>query len=97
MFYLILNLFFSFLTIVMTGVMLFTFRKPRRITFFSSSLSALISLIIPVIFLVINNSALGNVWLRANGEGSGPAGLTELPTHDWAGFGTPRYFNETRL
>ena len=53
MFYLILNLFFSFLTIVMTGVMLFTFRKPRRITFFSSLLSVLISLIMPVIFLVI--------------------------------------------
>ena len=41
---------------------------------------------IPVIFLVINNSALGNVWLRASQEGPGPAGLTELPTHDWAGF-----------
>ncbi|MGD0217677.1 MAG: thiamine pyrophosphate-binding protein [Desulfobaccales bacterium] len=41
---------------------------------------------IPVIFLVINNSALGNVWLRASREGPGPAGLTELPTHDWAGF-----------
>jgi acetolactate synthase-1/2/3 large subunit len=41
---------------------------------------------IPVIFLVINNSALGNVWLRAQQEGPGPAALTELPTHDWAGF-----------
>lgn len=41
---------------------------------------------IPVVFLVINNSALGNVWLRASQEGPGPAGLTELPTHDWAGF-----------
>ncbi len=41
---------------------------------------------IPVIFLVINNSALGNVWLRASQLGPGPAGLTELPTHDWAGF-----------
>jgi acetolactate synthase-1/2/3 large subunit len=41
---------------------------------------------IPVIFLVINNSALGNVWLRASQEGPGPAGLAELPTHDWAGF-----------
>jgi len=41
---------------------------------------------IPVIFVVINNSALGNVWLRARKEGPGPASLTELPTHDWAGF-----------
>jgi acetolactate synthase I/II/III large subunit len=41
---------------------------------------------IPVIFLVINNSALGNVWLRARQEGPGPASLTELPTHDWAGL-----------
>ena len=41
---------------------------------------------IPVIFLVINNSALGNVWLRARKEGPGPAALAELPTHDWAGF-----------
>jgi acetolactate synthase-1/2/3 large subunit len=41
---------------------------------------------IPVIFLVINNSALGNVWLRASRQGPGPAGLTELPTRDWAGF-----------
>ncbi|MGO9579815.1 MAG: thiamine pyrophosphate-dependent enzyme, partial [Desulfobaccales bacterium] len=41
---------------------------------------------LPVIFLVINNSALGNVWLRAHREGPGPAALAELPTHDWAGF-----------
>jgi acetolactate synthase-1/2/3 large subunit len=41
---------------------------------------------IPVIFVVINNGALGNVWLRAAKEGPGPAALTELPVHDWAGF-----------
>jgi acetolactate synthase-1/2/3 large subunit len=41
---------------------------------------------IPVIFLVINNSALGNVWLRASRQGPGPAALTELPTRDWSGF-----------
>ena len=41
---------------------------------------------IPVIFLVINNSALGNVWLRASRQGPGPANLTELPTRDWSGF-----------
>ena len=37
-----------------------------------------------VIFVVINNSALGNVWLRARQLGPGPMALTELPTHDWA-------------
>jgi len=41
---------------------------------------------IAAIFLVINNAALGNVWLRAIKEGSGPAALTEIPLHDWAGF-----------
>lgn len=41
---------------------------------------------ISVIFVVLNNSALGNVWLRAHQLGPGPAALTEIPTHDWAGF-----------
>ena len=41
---------------------------------------------IAAIFLVINNGALGNVWLRARKEGPGPASLTEIPVHDWAGF-----------
>jgi len=41
---------------------------------------------IPAIFVVINNGALGNVWLRAIKEGPGPAALTEIPLHDWAGF-----------
>ena len=41
---------------------------------------------IAAIFLVINNGALGNVWLRARKEGPGPAALTEIPLHDWAGF-----------
>jgi len=41
---------------------------------------------LPVIFVVINNGALGNVWLRARQEGPGPMALTELPVHDWAGF-----------
>jgi acetolactate synthase I/II/III large subunit len=39
-----------------------------------------------VIFVVINNGALGNVWLRAAKEGPGPAALTEIPVHDFAGF-----------
>jgi acetolactate synthase-1/2/3 large subunit len=41
---------------------------------------------IAVIFVVINNGALGNVWLRAVKEGPGATGLTEIPVHDWAGF-----------
>lgn len=41
---------------------------------------------IAVVFVVLNNSALGNVWLRARQLGPGPAALTEIPTHDWAGF-----------
>jgi acetolactate synthase-1/2/3 large subunit len=41
---------------------------------------------IAAIFVVINNGALGNVWLRAIKEGPGPASLTEIPLHDWAGF-----------
>jgi acetolactate synthase-1/2/3 large subunit len=39
-----------------------------------------------VIYVVSNNSALGNVWLRAHKLGSVPAELTTLPDHDWAGF-----------
>jgi len=39
-----------------------------------------------VIFVVMNNGALGNVWLRASQQGPGPAELTSLPTHDWAGL-----------
>lgn len=41
----------------------------------------------PIIFVVINNSALGNVWLRAHTEGPVPAELTSLPDLDWAAFG----------
>ncbi len=39
---------------------------------------------IPVIYVVINNSALGNVWLRASKIGPMPSELTSLPDHDWA-------------
>jgi acetolactate synthase-1/2/3 large subunit len=41
---------------------------------------------LPVIFVVLNNAALGNVWMRAHKEGPVPARLTEVPDHDWAGF-----------
>ncbi len=41
---------------------------------------------LPVTFVVLNNSALGNVWLRAHELGPVPAELTSIPDHDWAGF-----------
>ncbi|MBI4962845.1 MAG: thiamine pyrophosphate-binding protein [Desulfomonile tiedjei] len=41
---------------------------------------------VPVIWVVVNNGALGNVYLRAKKQGPGPAALTSLPIHDWAGF-----------
>ena len=40
----------------------------------------------PIVYIVVNNAALGNVWLRASQQGPGPEGLTLLPRHDWAGF-----------
>lgn len=39
-----------------------------------------------VVYVVINNAALGNVYLRMRAEGPVPAELTELPAHDWVGF-----------
>jgi acetolactate synthase-1/2/3 large subunit len=41
---------------------------------------------LPIIYLVLNNGALGNVWLRAHQSGPLPAELTSIPDHDWAGF-----------
>ena len=41
---------------------------------------------LPVIFVVDNNAALGNVWLRAHTEGPVPDELTRTVDHDWAGF-----------
>ena len=41
---------------------------------------------LPVIFVVINNAALGNVWLRSHTLGPVPDELTRLPDHDWAAF-----------
>ncbi|MBL8906598.1 MAG: thiamine pyrophosphate-binding protein [Rhizobiales bacterium] len=41
---------------------------------------------LPVTFVVLNNSALGNVWLRAHKLGPVPAELTSIPDHDWASF-----------
>ncbi len=41
---------------------------------------------LPIIYVVLNNSALGNVWLRAHQYGPLPSELTSIPDHDWAGF-----------
>jgi acetolactate synthase I/II/III large subunit len=41
---------------------------------------------LPIIYVVLNNCALGNVWLRAREYGPLPAELTSIPDHDWAGF-----------
>jgi len=41
---------------------------------------------LPVIFVVSNNAALGNVWLRMRTLGPVPAHLTEAPDQDWAGL-----------
>jgi acetolactate synthase-1/2/3 large subunit len=41
---------------------------------------------LPIIYVVINNAALGNVWLRAHTEGAVPTELTTLPNIDWASF-----------
>lgn len=41
---------------------------------------------LPIIYVVINNLALGNVWLRARQYGALPAELTSIPDHDWAAF-----------
>ncbi len=41
---------------------------------------------VPVVYVVIDNGALGNVWLRAHTQGPVPDELTTLPDVDWAGF-----------
>lgn len=41
---------------------------------------------LPIVYVVINNAAFGNVWLRAHQEGSLPSELTSLPDIDWAMF-----------
>lgn len=41
---------------------------------------------VPMLFVVLNNQALGNVYLRARKMGPGPADLTEIPLKDWAAF-----------
>jgi acetolactate synthase-1/2/3 large subunit len=42
---------------------------------------------LPVIYVISNNRALGNVWLRVHGEGPIPNEITSTSDIDWAGFG----------
>ena len=53
MLYKIINLTSALFMFLMTAVMLFGFRKPRRVTFFSSTFSALMSIVIPVSYLLV--------------------------------------------
>ena len=53
MVYKIINILTSLFMVLMTIVMLFGFRKPRRVTFLSSLFSALMSIVIPVTFILI--------------------------------------------
>jgi acetolactate synthase-1/2/3 large subunit len=41
---------------------------------------------LPIVITVINNSALGNVYLRALHESPEAVRLAEIPTQDWAAF-----------
>ncbi len=41
---------------------------------------------LPILYVVLNNGALGNVWLRAHQLGPVPSELTTIPDHDFAGF-----------
>jgi acetolactate synthase I/II/III large subunit len=42
---------------------------------------------LPVVFVVLNNSALGNVYLRARTMSDSAGALATLQTHDWVAFG----------
>ena len=41
---------------------------------------------LPIVYVILNNAAYGNVYLRAAKEGETPAKLTSLPDHDWVRF-----------
>ena len=41
---------------------------------------------VPIVFVVFNNHALGNVYLRARNQSESAAKLTLLGDHDWVGF-----------
>jgi hypothetical protein len=60
--YQIINYFISLFLFLMTVVMLFAFRKPRRITVLSALVSGLISLVIPFLFLALSGQPV-DVWL----------------------------------
>jgi acetolactate synthase-1/2/3 large subunit len=39
-----------------------------------------------IVFVVVNNGALGNVYLRARKLSPSAGALARLPVHDWVGF-----------
>ncbi len=41
---------------------------------------------VPVVYVVFNNDALGNIWYRAHKMGPVPEQLTHLPDVDWSAF-----------
>jgi thiamine pyrophosphate-dependent acetolactate synthase large subunit-like protein len=41
---------------------------------------------LPIVITVVNNSALGNVYLRALHESPEAVRVAEIPTQDWAAF-----------
>lgn len=41
---------------------------------------------LPLVILVFDNHAYGNIWYRAAGMGPGPEGLTEIEGIDWGAF-----------
>jgi acetolactate synthase I/II/III large subunit len=41
---------------------------------------------VPIVVVVMNNHAYGNIWFRAHAMGPGPESLTEIRDVDWATF-----------
>ncbi len=41
---------------------------------------------LPIVYVVVNNAALGNIWLRSHTMGAIPGELALLPDIDWAAF-----------
>jgi acetolactate synthase-1/2/3 large subunit len=41
---------------------------------------------LPIVVVVMNNGAYGNIWFRAHAMGPGPESLTDIRDTDWVGF-----------
>jgi acetolactate synthase-1/2/3 large subunit len=41
---------------------------------------------LPIVVVVMNNGAYGNIWFRAHDIGAGPESLTDIRDTDWVGF-----------